>query len=364
MLPMKITLFIPTLAGGGMQRSTLRLAGGLVESGHMVDVVTIRSGGDYPVPDGVRRVDLGASRALTSIPALVGYLRRERPDYLYAVSENANLIALWARALARTRTPVAVSIRTVMSRFAATPDIWRERFYPQLARWFYPQADAVVAVSNAVRDDVASILGLPPDRIDVMYNPVVTPDLLVQAEEPVAHPWFQQDQPPVILGVGRLIRDKGFDTLIRAFALVQRRVRLVILGDGDSRIQLMRLVQELDVNADVDLPGFAENPFAYMAKSAVVVLPSRYEGFGNVLVEAMACGTPVVSTNYSGGPREILRDGELGPLVPVDDPEALAAAIIDVLDHPPDRERLRQRAWDFNLEAAVRRFEDVLGLSQ
>ena len=216
-------------------------------------------------------------------------------------------------------------------------------------------------MSQGVAEDLVRI-GLPSDKIKVIYNPIFTPALLEKAQQPLAHPWFSSNQPPVILGVGRLEKQKDFPTLIRAFAQVQqqRPFRLIILGEGPQRSQLEALVQEMGLMANVDMPGFVVNPYAYMNQSAVCVLSSAWEGFGNVLVEAMATGTPVVSTNCESGPAEILANGQYGKLVAVGDVEGMAEAIANTLNNPPNSQTLRQRAMEFSQERALAKYLEVL----
>jgi glycosyltransferase involved in cell wall biosynthesis len=233
---------------------------------------------------------------------------------------------------------------------------------PYLARWFYPWADAVVTVSNAAGEDLVQITEISPEKVQTIYNPVVTDDLKEKAAEPVEHPWFQPEAPPVILGAGRLERQKDFETLIRAFRHVRtdRPARLIILGRGSLKEQLQGLAQSLGVGDDVLLPGFVNNPFTYMARSSVFVLSSRFEGLPGVLIQAMATGCPVVSTDCPSGPREILIDGELGPLVPVGDVEGLARGILETLDDPPDSRFLKDEAERFSDTAAVEAYTQVL----
>ena len=191
---------------------------------------------------------------------------------------------------------------------------------------------------------------------------MITSELLVRAKEPLDHPWLKPGAPPVILGTGRLVTPKDFSTLLRAFARVrvQRKARLVILGEGNRREELESLAQQLGVSADVALPGFVANPYPFMERAAVFVLSSAWEGFGNVIVEALACGCPVVSTDCPGGPSEILDDGAYGPLVPVGDDAAMAEAILAVLESSRDSGRLQARAAVFSEERAIDNYSDVL----
>jgi glycosyltransferase involved in cell wall biosynthesis len=236
------------------------------------------------------------------------------------------------------------------------------RFAYRLVPLLYPRASQIIAVSDGVADDLSRFSGVERNRIDVVQNPVVTPELAALADEPVDHPWFSPGEPPVILGVGRLSDQKDFATLLRAFALVRakRPARLVILGEGGYRAELEQLVTQLGIGADVDLPGFAGNPFSYMSKASLFVLSSKFEGLPGALIEAMACGTPVVATDCPSGPREILEDGSLGGLVPVGDPESLAAAIGHALDQPTPPGRLRAKAAEYTVDRAVSRYLALL----
>jgi glycosyltransferase involved in cell wall biosynthesis len=228
------------------------------------------------------------------------------------------------------------------------------RLEPLLLRTFYPWASSVVAVSRGAADDLARTTGLPRGKVEVVYNPVITPEILALADQAPADPWFAPSQPPVILGVGRLTRQKDFATLIRAFAAVRRRrpARLVILGEGEDRTALEELAAALGVSDDVALPGFRENAVGYMARAALFVLSSAWEGLPTVLIEALAAGTRVVSTDCPSGPREILDGGRLGALVPVGDAVAMAAAIDAALDQPSGRAG-RDALHPFTRDAAV-----------
>jgi glycosyltransferase involved in cell wall biosynthesis len=375
--PRHLALFLSGLAGGGAQRRMLTLARAFAKRGHRVDVVVPRSVGPFraELSDAVRLRSLDSRWArlpgvrsrrglwvLASVPALARYLARERPAVLLSTSNPANLAALWARALARTRVPVVVSVNVHLS--AATGE--RQRAWGPLLRALvrrsYGSAAAVVANSRAVADDLARHTPVPRAKIAVIPNPVDADAIRARAREPVDHPWLAPGQPPLLLAVGKLKRQKDFATLIRALARVRSLLpaRLVILGEGEERERLERLAEAQGVAAEVALPGFVANPFAWMARASVFVLCSAWEGFSNVLCEAMACGCPVVSTDCPGGSAEILEGGAYGPLVPVGDDRALADAILAVLRDPPEAERLRARVGSFSVEAAVDRYLQVL----
>ena len=330
-------LFIPNLGGGGAERTTLTLAGGLQARGHSVELVVGRARGSLAdeVPAGVPVVELRADRLRTALPALVGYLRSRRPDYLMPTIEHANVLSLLARALARTETMVIVRVANSLSEIAAagTP---AERFTLLLARRLYRRADALVACSFGMADDLASFVGADPLTIRTLPNPLAATDIIHLATAPISHPWFSRGEPPVILAVGSLRSKKNVPLLLEAFARVQRhrRARLLILGDGPERPSIERKLEVLGIGNDVALPGFDPNPFRYMSRCAVFALSSNREGLPGVLIEALMCRANIVSTDCRSGPREILDGGRYGRLVPVGDEEALARGLIAALDNP------------------------------
>ncbi len=360
----KIALFLPSLRGGGAERMMVHLARGFVERGLNVDIVLAKAEGPYlsQVPPEVRIIDLEASRVLLAFPGLVRYLRKERPVVLLSTLDHANIVALLAKLLSKVSTRVVIILAgTISTRLRNSFSIKKIlSFY--LMKYCNSWFDGIIAGSNGVANDYAEATGIVRERIKVIYNPVVTPELFLQSGEPVKHPWFTDDSPPVILGVGRLTALKDFPTLIKAFSIVRkhRLTRLVILGEGEQRSKLEALVQELGLNDDVSMPGFVDNPFAYMSKASVFVLSSLSEGFGNVLVEAMACGCPVVSTDCPGGPAEILENGKYGSLVPVGDVELLAKEIINIINFPTNEEMLSNRAMRFSLGTICDKYLEVL----
>jgi len=332
---MRVALFLPNLAGGGAERVFALLAEGLAARGVETEMVLARAEGPHvaAVRAVVPVVDLHADSTRASLLPLARYLRRRRPDVLVAALAHASIVAVGARWLARVDTAVVVTHHLGLSTEKATFDA---RIWSALRAWFYPRADAIVAVSRDMAVDLARSIGVPSDRVEVILNPVISPDMAERAAASLEHPWFAPGEPPVVLGIGRLQPQKDFATLIRAIALVrkERPVRLLVLGEGPDRPELEALVSELGLAEDVQLPGFVENPYAYLARAAVFALSSVYEGLPTVLIEALALGTPVVSTDCPNGPREILDDGRLGRLVPIGQPAVLAAAIATSLAEP------------------------------
>jgi glycosyltransferase involved in cell wall biosynthesis len=360
----RVALFLPNLGGGGAERVMVNLARGFADRGLSVDLVLLKAEGVYlsEVPPQVRIVDLRTQRAWRSLLPLVRYLRRERPVALISTSSHCNVVALLAKRVARVATRTVVRQAEAYSMaLRLSPPKGLGQLIPFLVPRLYPCAHAIVAGSRGVATDLARATGLPLERIRITPNPVVTPELFLMAKEPLDHPWFAAGECPVILGAGRLTKQKDLSTLIRAFARLRRArtARLVILGDGEERPLLEALVKDLDLEGSVSLPGFVRNPFAFMARAAVFVLSSKWEGLPGVLIQALACGAPAVATDCESGPRDVLRGGRFGRLVPIGDVAALADAILSTLDAP--KPLVPREAWRaYSQDAAVDNYLSIL----
>lgn len=359
-----IALFVPSLAGGGAERVVLEVALQLARRGVAVDLVVTRSRGALwgSVPENVRLVNLQSWKTPTCLPKLVRYIRRERPAVLISTLTLGNLTALLAKKFF-TR-----SLRLIV-RQADTYTLQYEtsgcllRIATRIMKWLLPAADAIIAVSFGVAQDLKQVAPQAASLVGTIPNPVVTPELIEKALLPVEHPWFGDSMPPVILTAGRLfLRQKDQPTLLKAFAevLKSQPVRLVVLGEGPDRAELLALSRELRIRECVDFAGFQSNPFAYMAQARVFVLSSIHEGLPGVLIQAMACGTPVVSTDCPSGPSEILEGGKWGRLVPVGDWRMMARAIRETLDHPVAPERLIARAHHYSVAVSMERYLELL----
>ena len=400
---MHIALVIRDLACGGAERSVLWLARGLIERGHRIDLVLLRARIHYSkeVPRGTRlfvvdekadaltqktadavlerairmhvpprrlpwvqvagalRWDLGhlPSRRLARwTRGVMSYLEKEHPDCLLPNLYGAEIATLLACRLSARPPPVVPTVRV----FVRHDRSWRWRL--GMRRELLSRASHIIGVSRGVSDSVAETLGVERTRITSIYNPVVAPHIQSRMTVPPDHSWFLDGGAPIILSAGRFTDQKDFSTLIRAFALVAAQVpcRLVIVGEGRERKRLERLIRGLGLTGRISLPGWFENPFALMARASLFVVSSMYEGFSRVLVEAMACGCPCVSTDCPAGPAEILGNGEYGALVPVGNATALAEAMCRVLERPPDRHLLKQRAAWFSVDRAAMKHELLL----
>jgi len=357
-----------TLAFGGAPVVVVNLANYFVRRGFPVDVLlfTRRSVTDFPFrfePEVEVHPLLATSRLVLQAQVTL-HLLRSRPARILAVGTKANVLAAWATRLPGISAELwATQHHSLSSEMAGWKPAKRRRRVRQW-RWVLSRSAGLIAVSRGVAEDFATATGLESGRLHVIYNPIVDAALVARMRKPAAHPWLADGGPPVILGVGRLTEQKDFATLIGAFAAVRgrRACRLLIIGEGEERERLQALAAMLGVREAVDLTGFEPNPMPFMREARLLVMSSRWEGFGNVLVEALYCGTPVVSTDCPHGPREVLADGSFGRLVPVGDVSALAAAIADALDEDPDRRRLRARALEFSVEASGDRYLELMGL--
>jgi glycosyltransferase involved in cell wall biosynthesis len=363
-----LAVLVASLFHGGVGKMRVHLINEIARRGHRVDLLIAEEDSPYMdrVDPQVRVVNVRTTNAVTGVPFVAAYLLLRRPRVMLSQRIRVNALALRARALARVDTRMFVTANTNMTRELEALRPEKRARHLALMRRYFPRNDGIIAVSRGVAADLAQLINVPAADIKVAPNPVVTPELDEMARAPLDHPWFAPGEPPVILGVGRLEPQKDFPTLLRAFAKLraQRPCRLVILGEGKLRAELERLAGELGVASDVQLPGFMKNPYAYMAHAALFVLSSRWEGSPNSLTEALALGTPLVSTDCPDGPREILEDGRHGPLVPVGDVEALLGAMLQTLADPPAREYLRAAAQRYTLERSASAYIEALGLAR
>lgn len=358
----KLAILAPLKEWGGIERKIMILCREFIAQGVQVQLILTR-GGTVPYPEefpsAVEVIDLHSGGKLHSIIKLACHLKRDPPDALLTAKDHSAKVALIGRAICRVNVPVYVKVTNTLSQ---TLRRWGKRMS---ARWLYPRADRLICVSEGVSRDLVENFAVPPESVQVIYNPTVTPDIAERVHRPIEHPWLQGDGPPVVMGVGRLTKQKDFYTLIEAFARLreQRDARLIILGEGVLRESLEGHARSLGVGHDVDLPGYVWDPIPWMARADLFVLSSLYEGLANVTIEALAVGTPVVSTNCPSGPEEVLQNGRFGPLVPMGDSKAMALAMAQVLDEPPSRELLEEALDRFRSDQVARRYLETMGLA-
>jgi glycosyltransferase involved in cell wall biosynthesis len=365
---MKTRLLVvrPTLGQGGADRNTTILLRLLDRRAFgPITLALMQRRGEFvdDVPPDVEVVDLGASSLWKAWRPLQREIERRRPDVVLSTSSGTNLAAALAHQAAGSRARLVLSERNTVTHGETSA---KRHLQTLLKRALYPRADAIAVISECLKHDVVATLGIPEAKIHVVYNPVVDDTLRQQAAEPVSHPWFSEAT-PVIVAAGRFVAQKDYPTLLRAFQIVRARrpARLFALGDGPLRGEIEAMARSLGIANDVSLPGFDKNPFKFMSRASVFVLSSVHEGFGSVIVQAMACGAPVVSTDCPCGPSEIIASpGSDGLLVPVGDARALAEQILKLLDDPELRQamgdRARASAERFRAPAIVERYTTAI----
>jgi len=353
---------------GGIGHVMANLMNGMINAGVKVDLLLNgKNAEDMDQLDSqIRLVDIGRFKAIGAPLRLYHYLRESSPKVLLCNRERAISNAVLVKKAFKIHTKLAVRVGTHLSTNIRQRGIIKGTLRKASTVWSYSNADIIIAVSKGVAQDIQDVTGISAKTIYALNNPTISQDIFAKADEPLSHPWLTKQDIAVILGVGRLVKVKGFDTLIRAFALVLAKLpsRLILLGDGRERSKLQKLCDSLGVHEHVDMPGFVRNPFPFMKRASVFVLSSLREGSPNSLIEALALGVPVVSTDCPSGPREILADGKYGSLVPPRNPEALARAIISVLSNPPDPDLLRYGAQRFQASTAAKKYMEVMGFTQ
>lgn len=359
----KVALYIPSMNGGGAERVMLALANGLTEKDIQVDLVLNRVDGPY-IKDAspkVNIVNLGTSRVLSSIIPLSKYLHKEKPDAILSAMNYVNIATILAQLISGSDTKVIFSEHCDLTESKKNLVRVKGFVITSLMRWAYKKPHAIVAVSNGVADSLVNEIGIERNKITTIFNPIYSDDLVKRSEESISHSWTKEGSLPLILGVGRLTHQKDFKTLIHAFKKVREKkdCNLIILGEGRLRSELEQLISDFDLNNSVKLLGFVDNPYAWMSHADLFVLSSIYEGFGNVIVEAMACGTQIVSTDCPSGPNEILEDGLWGELVPPRNADQLAKAIIKSLNNPVKKD-VKTRASFFSVKNSVDKYYKLL----
>jgi glycosyltransferase involved in cell wall biosynthesis len=366
---MYIALFIPVLTFGGAEKVVITLANGLAEKGHKVDLVLIKREGQllHTVSDKVRLIPLGSKKTFLSVWKLRHYLKENRPDVLLSGLDNANIVSSLTMRTLKIKTKHIIALHTNLKQSYLRPRTKLHHFYPAMMRKLFPHADHFVAVSKCVAKQSGNFLGLNNDRIEVIYNPVINSKIKEKALEAVDNTWLNDPRYFTMVAAGRIFEAKDYPTMLRGFAKVLQEAphaRLIILGDGKQTIrrEMEGIISKEKMGHAVELCGFVHNPYAYINKASLFVLSSKWEGFGNVLVEALYLGKPVISTACECGPEEILQKGKFGSLVPVGKPDELAKAMIDEIKVKSfsDKEALSLHLKQMEDEYVVSKYEEFL----
>jgi len=363
--PMTLAIYMHDLTGGGVERQSLIIAEEFRRFGVDVTLVLHRFRGELigQVPSGLRVVDLQSSRTLMDIPRLARFLRSQQPDVMLSNVDLNNVAALLAKAMSASASKIVICQHNPIKANLVAGQRWRYRYLPAAYRMLTPLISRAVAVSGGVAAELAKATGLPDDAILTIHNPVVGPDFAARCNEPAEHPWFQQKSGRGFVTAGRLVTQKDHDMMIQALAIHRQRhdSRLIILGSGPLGEQLKQRVVSAGLAQAVDFLGFRSNVLPYIRQADAFVLSSRCEGFGNVIVEALGCGTPVIATRCDFGPEEILNGSRYGVLVKPQDPVAMAAAMDQVatLRERFPAEVLKRRARDFSYTACAARYMEL-----
>lgn len=363
---MKVSVITARFAVSGVALAQIRFATALANRGHQVSLLVGYVDPEFQFPDvpGVRVIVWHRKKVRSMLVPLTHFLWKENPDIVFSAEDHLNAVVLLAAILSGSKAKVSASSRvTPFDTYSDKPFSKRLllKYFMRSVMW---RADALTCVSEDMVDQYRQVFDSPP-HVSI-YNIVDDRDSRLRMKQELDHEWFLEKQCPVLVAAGRLAPWKGFVDLIRAMKLVadERQVRLVILGDGPQRSELDSLIQQLNLTGSICLAGYVNNPLKYYAHADVFILSSLVEGLPNVLVEAMMCGCTAVSTDCPTGPREVLQDGKFGYLVPVHDPEAMAAAIQKALDNPTPPALLAEAVSPFEESAVVDRHFEVLGLCQ
>jgi glycosyltransferase involved in cell wall biosynthesis len=349
---------------GPITNNNFRFSRELSKFGHAIDLVgTCVAPSTYEnAPDSIRIISLQSKTNLTTVWALSRYLRQERPDFLLPSGPVMHVVSALAKIVARSHVKVFTRTHIETSLYLKERGFLNRQILRCLMWSLRNVADGHVAASRGAADDLAQVVGVPKEKIHVLYNPPIDDDIISLSHCAVDHPWIVKRTAPVLVSVARLVEQKGLDVLVSAMQIVNRErvVRLIVLGEGNLRDKLEKQALDLGVDKIIDFHGHVGNPFAFMRNADLFVLSANYEGFANVVAEALACGCPVVSTDAPSGPKEILSGGKFGALVPVRQPEALAKAILAALDNCHDKTKLSERGMQFHVENVTTHLLSIL----
>lgn len=359
---MKLAYFYRNLNQGGIQKMIVNAANYFVAQGYDVSVVLMIPGGEY-VSLLDPRIKLIYFRSLKKSSLFFSFseiLKKEKFDVLFTATPSLNTFTVIGRLMARVKTKIVISERNNTLVFFKNSALTLSKLTFLSIPLLYRFADAIVAVSKGLGKSLQKVALIPENKIHVIYNPAWSPELETQASIPVKHEWLMDDTVPVLITVGRLVDAKNHKLLIDAVASLsqKRRIRLIIIGEGPLREKLQTQINSLNLQDCVRLEGFKLNPVSWMSKANLFVLSSDYEGFGNVLVEALAAGLTIVSTNCDYGPAEILED-RYGYLVPIGQVDALADQLNYALDHPIETDLLIARAREFSVDHIMKHYQSL-----
>lgn len=364
----KVALYMPTAADGGVQRVIINLAKGLLREGDKVDIVLSKSSGNMleqfhkecNIINLKQTSGKGDLLPILSLFKIIKYLKKNKPDVLIGCPGFSTIVCILATMLSFSNNKVIAMVDNKVSLLKGGR--WYHKFTLLMMKVFYRFADYVVVAHKSAEVDIIKNLKLNRDKVKMIYHPLIEENIYNNLISLPNHPWMNNEE-KIILGIGRLVKEKDFANLINAYKIVSEKVpsKLIIIGEGPERDKLQGLIDELKLGDSVSLPGYVSNPYQYISYSDLLVVSSRAEAFGNVIVEALAMGTPIVSTDCSsGGPAEILNNGEYGILCPCLDKDKLATSIIKSLNTKHDKEKIINRSKVFTVNRSVRLYKELI----
>ncbi|WP_170007318.1 glycosyltransferase [Bacillus fonticola] len=366
----KVAFYLPTLNGGGAERVVVNVLNNLANEDNIEFLMVLNKKEGVFVNQLSSKIpiyELKTKRMRDSIPALLKFLKEEKPDLLISGMSHVNLITIIANRISKNKTKIIVTEHANLSSVnkKSKKNTLFNIIKLILMKKLYPKTERIISVSKGVQDDLRKYIKLDNEQMKVIYNPVISNTLYVKAAEQVNHSWYENKKNPIIIGIGRLTRQKDFENLIQAFSILKSRVdsRLIILGEGKDREKLEKLIKDLGLEEYVDLHGFEENPYKFLRNADMFVLSSKYEGLPTVLIEALALKCNIVSTDCPSGPNEILRDGEFGRLVPIENSELLAEAMINGIEKPlniNDNEELENWLNEFDSSQVANNYLNLI----
>ena len=358
-----IAFVLPTLEIGGAEKMTLNLIQGLLNFGYKIDLILIDAKGPLlkNVPKGCNIINFKSKHVFFPFLKIIKYLKKSNPTILISTLTHLNTITIISILISRVKPKLIIMEQANLTSATKNNNL-KVKFVSILAHFLYKRDDFIIAVSEGVKQDLLKKIQGIENKIRVIYNPVLNKDIFLMSYEPVYHKWFLEKNMPIILSVGRLSKEKNYSTLLQAFKLIKgvNKCKLVIMGEGPERENLENLAKSLQINEDLWMPGFDINPYKYMSKSDIFVLTSIYEGLPSVLIEALALGLPLVSTDCESGPREIIKNNINGLLVKVGDYKYLSQAIIYILKNRNKFITNMNELERFKLENVVYEYKNLI----